>query len=547
MKSLSMNRLLLCLSPGIVAFFVAALVSLWVPAYPNIHDDFGNLLVADTLLHGRLSNPTPPSHELLQSFHIVVEPSYAAKFPIGSGALMAIGKLMFGEWKVGMWIAASVACIAITWMLLVALPMRWAWTFGMLSALHPMWQTGWSQEFTHGWLAVGSVALILGGLIRMRRLGVGHWRSASIAIACGLVLGMFSRPFEIALLAGLLSLPFAYEWFRSGLIYKREAWLALSPAALILILGFGMQGVVNHQVTGSWLRLPYQLHEDQYGVAPVFVWQRPHEPSVGHRFPEQVAFHRGWSMEAYESAASWSGYGRLMGVRVLHLVKHWGWFLALAPIAAVAIRRVRGQYLGICFAAVGALLVINAIPWVSPNYVAPLIPVAIFLSAVGIRAALHVMAQSSSDESGAEESGRVYSHRERLQHVVMIGLLISQIVGLVVCTRSMVQARNSDPLPWFVERAQTEAQLIEREGNHLVIVRYAPGHNIHHEWVFNAADPATSRIVWARWDESHVDSLRTNYPNRTVWILEVASDDSHRLLPWESHCADNPTLAHSGC
>lgn len=524
-----MHRLLGYLSPGAVAFLVAALVSLWVPAYPNIHDDFGNLLVADTLLHGRLSNPTPPSHELLQSFHVVVEPSYAAKFPIGSGALMAIGKLLFGEWKVGMWFAASIACVAITWMLLAALPMRWAWSFGMLSALHPMWQTGWSQEFTHGWLAVASVAMIVGGLIRIRRLGVSHWRSAAIAIGGGLVLGMFSRPFEIALLSGLLALPFAYEWFRSGLIYQREAWLALSPAALILIVGFGTQGVVNHQVTGSWLRLPYQLHEAQYGVAPVFVWQKPHEPSLGHRFPEQVAFHRGWSMEAYESAASWTGYGRLMGIRALHLIKHWGYLLAFAPLAAIAIRRVRHQYLGIGFAAIGALLVINAIPWVSPNYVAPLIPLAIFLSAVGLRAALHLMAQSSLDTSG-----KVFSHRERLERVVMIGLLVSQIVGLAVCTRSMVQARNSDPLPWFVERAQTEAELLAKEGNHLVIVRYAPGHNIHHEWVFNAADPTTARIVWARWDELLVDSLRANYPNRTVWILEVASDDSHVLLPWET-------------
>jgi hypothetical protein len=163
---------------------------------------------------------------------------------------------------------------------------------------------------------------------------------------------MFSRPFEVALLSGLLALPFAYEWIRNGSFWSREFWFAWSPAALILMFGFSMQGLVNQQVTGSWFQLPYQLHEKQYGVAPVFVWQKPHEPSVGHRFPEQVAFHRGWSMEAYESAASWSGYGRLMGTRVLHMVKHWGWLLALAPLAAVAIRRVRLRYLGVFSAAV---------------------------------------------------------------------------------------------------------------------------------------------------------------------------------------------------
>lgn len=521
-------RWILCLSPGVVAFFVAALVSLWVPPYPNLHDDFGNLLVADTLWHGRVSNPTPPSHELLQTFHVIVEPTYAAKFPIGMGAMLAMGKLLFGEWHTGMWLAAGLACCSITWMLLAALPKRWAWTFGMFAALHPMWQTGWSQEYTNGWLAIAAMAFVIGGMLRMNRSSVNRAWPAPVAVACGLVLGIFSRPFEVALLSSILGMGLAIGWVRKGRLLHASFWKSIAPAGAVLGLGFILQGTINQQVTGSWLKLPYQLHEEQYGVAPVFIWQTPHEPALGHRFQEQVQFHRVWSMGSYTASASWPGYARLMSNRVWHMMKNWGWILVTAPFAVVAAPRLRARYGVILVAAVIALAIINCVPWFFPTYVSPLIPVAILLCAVVMHYGLMTLARSKRE---------IHGESSRRQKMVMLGLVAMQALGLVMATRSMVVSAAQDPnspSQWFMKRASAEADLLARAGNHLVIVRYAPGHDFHHEWVFNGADPVNARIVWARWDESLLPQLLIDYPNRNTWTLEVSMDDSYRIIAYQS-------------
>jgi len=521
-------RVLLCMIPGAAAFVAAALVSIWVPAYPNLHDDFGNLLVADTLWHGRLSNPTPPSHVALQTFHVVVEPTYAAKFPIGAGAMMALGKLVLGEWYAGMWIAAGIACASLTWMLLAVMPKRWALGFGMFAALHPMWQTGWSQEYTNGWLAVAAIAMVVGGLLRIQRAGAEIPWTAPLAVALGLVLGIFSRPFEVAVLSTILG-----GWIASGLIRKGcfariSFWRAIAPAVLVLSLGLGLQGVVNQSVTGTWLKLPYQLHEEQYGVAPVFVWQKPHEPSLGHRFEELAQYHRRSSMACYTNAASWPGYARLLEKRTAQMASHWGWMLAVFPLAIVAVPRLRARYGMILVAALIALGGINGIPWVSHTYVAPLIPLALLLSAIGVRAAVSALAHQGDDSplGGGQR-------RRRLQSMAIFGLLAMQAVGLVFATRSMISSSANEPAAWCVRRAQVESELLQKGGDQLVIVRYANGHDIHHEWVFNGADPTSSPIVWARWDESLLEQLVIDYPARNVWVLDVATDDSYQIFAYQ--------------
>jgi hypothetical protein len=521
-------RPILCLTPGLIAFLVAALVSIWVPPYPNLHDDFSNLLVADTLWHGRVSNPTPPSHELLQTFHVIVEPTYAAKYPIGIGAMLALGKLLFGVWHAGMWIAAGLACSALTWMLLAAVPKRWAWTFGMFAALHPMWQTGWSQEYTHGWLAVAAMALVIGGMLRIRRSRCEFSWHAPLAVAGGLVLGIFSRPFEVALLSSILGVWLAFNLMREKRLMQVSFWRAIAPASILLAVGFGLQGFINRSVTGSWLKLPYQLHEEQYGVAPLFIWQKPHEPTLGHRFEQQAEFHRGWSLDSYSNAASWPGYASLMGNRVWQMMKFWGWILVTIPFAIVAIPRQRRRYGMILAAALLALAIINGIPWFFHTYVSTLIPVAILLCAVVVQAGLKNL---------SHRNGETRSENLRRQRWMMIGLLAMQTLGLVMASRSMVLSATQDPdspNQWFTKRATAEADLLNRDGNHLAIVRYANGHDVHHEWVFNGADPVQARIVWARWDESLIKRLLIDYPDRSVWIVEVSNDDSYRFLTYQS-------------
>ena len=57
--------------------------------YPAIHDEFSYLLAADTLAHGKLANPSPLSPDHFESMHILVQPTYASKYPIGQPAFLA--------------------------------------------------------------------------------------------------------------------------------------------------------------------------------------------------------------------------------------------------------------------------------------------------------------------------------------------------------------------------------------------------------------------------------------------------------------------------
>jgi hypothetical protein len=54
-----------------------------------------------------------------------------------------------------------------------------------------------------------------------------------------------------------------------------------------------------------------------------------------------------------------------------------------------------------------------------------------------------------------------------------------------------------------------------------VIVRYAPDHNVHNEWVYNSARIDESEIVWAR-DMGNAANreLLDYFHDRKVWLLE---------------------------
>jgi hypothetical protein len=70
-------------------------------------------------------------------------------------------------------------------------------------------------------------------------------------------------------------------------------------------------------------------------------------------------------------------------------------------------------------------------------------------------------------------------------------------------------------------RAQIERQLEATPGEHLVIVRYSANHDVHQEWVYNAADIDHSKIVWVR-EIPGVDlqPLLEYFQDRRVWTVD---------------------------
>ena len=73
-----------------------------------------------------------------------------------------------------------------------------------------------------------------------------------------------------------------------------------------------------------------------------------------------------------------------------------------------------------------------------------------------------------------------------------------------------------------LERAAILKQLQNSPGQHLVIVSYGPGHELDHEWVYNAADIDAAKVVWAR-DMGARDNaeLLQYFQGRQVWRLKV--------------------------
>jgi hypothetical protein len=77
------------------------------------------------------------------------------------------------------------------------------------------------------------------------------------------------------------------------------------------------------------------------------------------------------------------------------------------------------------------------------------------------------------------------------------------------------------------------------EGQHLVIVRYGPGHKaaLDMEWVYDGADIDGAKVVWARdMGEAGNKELIDYFKNRAVWLVEP-DEKPPRVSPYSGQPA----------
>src|SRR5271169_4080362 len=98
----------------LLAVLPAALRLILLPHHsvptPDLYDEFGHLLVADTLRHWRFANPMHPMHQFFETFFTLQQPTYSSIYPIGQGLMLAIGRAVFLTPWAGVLLSTSAFC-----------------------------------------------------------------------------------------------------------------------------------------------------------------------------------------------------------------------------------------------------------------------------------------------------------------------------------------------------------------------------------------------------------------------------------------------------
>jgi hypothetical protein len=361
------RKSLTIVSTGVAAILLrlALLPVLPVPL-PAIHDEFSDLLAADTFAHGRLTNPPHPMWIFFDTFHVLQHPTYASKYPPAPGAAMALGQLLGHPW-IGVLLCTAAMVMAMTWMLHGWFPPPWALLGGGLVLLRLGLFRSWVDGYYNGSVATVGAALVLGALPRI--LKSGSTRDA-VLMGVGAVILACSRPVE-----GLIfCIPIAIA-LPVGLMRKRKPLIGhtiprvVVPLFLALICGLAFLAYYNASVTQNALLFPYVLYHRQYFNYPAFAWQTA-PPPLHYSNPQFETFFNGWQRATYP--LSWSAWKQ----RVYGQFWFW-WYVFLGPIWTVPFltcarlvrdRRMRLPVCQFLLCAIGLLSVV----WFQPHYAAPL-------------------------------------------------------------------------------------------------------------------------------------------------------------------------------
>src|SRR5579883_1547736 len=476
---------------------------------PDLYDEFGHLLAADTLRHWRLANPTHPLHQFFETFFVLQEPTYSSIYPIGQGLILALGRAIFGNPWSGVLLAGAGFVALCYWMLRGCTTPGWALLGGALALIEFGPLNQWTNSYWGGHVAAAAGCLVFGALPRLRERD--QWRDG-LWLGLGLGLHFLTRPYESIFLFASVGLYFAPA------LGRMNQWHgALRPALAagsLVVLALGVTLLHNQRVTHSWTTLPEMLSQYQYGVPASLTLQAdavPHRdltPQQQLEFKAQLSFRSG-----PETLATYF-------TRLEYRVRFYRFFF-LAPLYIALpffFAKIRDlPYLWIAATLLLFALGVNFFPAFQFHYIAALACLFILVSVIGLQQLARLTIHGCDVGAGAAR------------------LIVFLCIAHFVLWYGVHLTDNSDPAlaltryeTWDAinhanpeRRIQVARRLAELPGKQLVFVRYWPQHIFQDEWVYNAADIDTAKIVWARDLGAQEDQkLQRYYPDRTVWLLE---------------------------
>jgi len=525
---LGRNQGLSVLVVGLAALAARAAVLKILPVpQPYVTDEFSQLLLADTLLQGRLANPTHPMWIHFETPQVIMHPTYASMYPPAQGVFLALGRAIAGHPFVGVLISLGFMCAALCWMLQGWMAPGWALLGGFLAVMHFAVFSYWANSYWGAPVAAAGGALVLGALPRIiRRV---YWGDV-VVMGLGLAILANSRPYEGFILALPVAIAlFAWLFKQNGMKLRTSIRHVVVPLVLVVLASALATGYYCWRVTGNPLRMPQQVDRDTYAVAPYFLWQHP-RPIPAYRHEAMRELYINYELGVYNDTRSLSKLIALWMIRsASFLLFYLGPALGLPLVMAVAVLPYGFRW-GTIQWPVRFFLLASAISiaglgievFFSPHYAAPMTCLILVL-------VLSAMRQVRKWQWHGRPVGVFLTRAVPLICVQMLLLrAVAPALHLSSNAKQLWTAYNAKPIK--SPHIDIESELQSQPGDQLAIVRYnsSGASSPQPGWVYNQANIDQAKIVWA-WDMGPAENreLIEYFKNRHVWLVEANGEATH--------------------